>query len=112
MLALAGSQAAAAQTRAPVPERLKPVTGGEATIPCPQYGPKFFRAPGSSVCVRLDGRVRGEMELRPRRSRLEPAGVSRVTAEARFEARSETGYGPLRAVVDSRKRRNPDEPLR
>jgi hypothetical protein len=112
MMSLGWTTAAAAQTRTPPVERLKPATGTEAVRPCPEYGPGFVRAPGSTICVKLNGQVRGETMLRRRQSGLEPATASRVTAGLRLEARSQSDYGPVRAVVDTRQRRAPGDPLR
>lgn len=87
--------------RAPMP---KPAgdAAGDKTIPCPEYGPKFFRSPGSRTCVKLEGQMRGEMGIRQRQSRMEDAIGTGVRADARLETRTETDYGTFRAVVGGR----------
>lgn len=31
---------------------------------CPEYGPGFFKTPGSDTCIRIGGRIRGETGIR------------------------------------------------
>lgn len=98
LAALAASSAASAQD-APRPKAPKPVFNEAATIPCPQYGPGFYRAPGSSTCLKLSGQLRAEALLRDGRTRWGDSASMRAAAGIGAEARTETEFGPARAML-------------
>ncbi len=109
----------AAQTFIPVPEPVYetpktskpspaksspsgPQLADQKMIPCPSYGPGFFRQTGSSVCLKVSGQVRIETGIVDRRSRLEPATGSNVRAGLGLETMTPTEYGTFRTVVVTR----------
>jgi hypothetical protein len=84
------------------PVAAKPVPQGSQLQPCPEYGAGFMRQPGSTTCFRFGGSVGAEHQLRDRRSGLGDASRSAVDARLNLESRTETPYGPLRAVIGAR----------
>jgi hypothetical protein len=94
------------------PSRKQPAPEPSAAVQaCPELGPGFFRQPGSSICVKISGFVRGEVRVRDRRSevftpaplsggstRIQPAG----RADLGLEAVTSTANGPFRAMVEVR----------
>lgn len=64
--------------------------------PCPQYGPGFVRLNGAQGCVRVGGEVRFEYGVGGRRGM---GSGTRAGALVELDARTETEFGPLRAVV-------------
>jgi hypothetical protein len=80
----------------------KPQLADQKLIPCPSYGPGFFRQPGTTVCLKLSGKVRVETGISDRRSRLEPVTGSAIRADLGLETRTPTDYGTLRTVVVTR----------
>jgi hypothetical protein len=94
------------------PSRKQPAPESSAAMQaCPEFGPGFFRQPGSSTCVKISGFDRGEVRVRDRRSEVfTPAplsgGSTRIQpaarADLRLEAVSSTANGPFRAVVEVR----------
>jgi hypothetical protein len=98
LIAVAGT--AAATERAPSRPNL-----------CAAHGAGFASVPGTNTCVRVSGRVRGEVDAGSKRSIGGRNGAS-LNAEARaaLDARTDTDAGPLRTVVRVRARRG--EPSR
>jgi hypothetical protein len=84
------------------PVAARPVPQGSALQPCPEYGPGFMRQPGSATCFRFGGSVGVEQQFRDRRSGFGDANRSSVDARLNLESRTQTPYGPLRAVVGVR----------
>jgi hypothetical protein len=83
----------------PVP---KPVLDNQQMIACPSYGPGFFRQPGSSVCIKVGGQVRGETGISGKRSDLAPRVGSTVRGNLILETRTPSDYGTIRTVVNTR----------
>ena len=103
ILAIAATANPAWAQNKPATDQWKPVDRQAAhTIPCPEYGPKFFRSAGSTICVKIDGMVRGDAQARHNRSSLENPSSFQTRAELGFEAKTQTDYGPLRMVVTTR----------
>jgi hypothetical protein len=103
MLSIAAISTSAQAQNKPAHDKLKPVESSSAlTIPCPEYGPKFFRAAGSAVCIKVDGMVRGDAMIRHNRSSLENGSGFQSRAELGLEAKTQTDYGPMRMVVTTR----------
>jgi hypothetical protein len=84
------------------PTASKPALQGSQLQPCPEYGAGFMRQPGSSTCFRFGGSVGAEHQFRDRRSSLGDASRSTIDARLNLESRTQTPYGPLRAVVGVR----------
>jgi hypothetical protein len=84
------------------PVAAKPVPQGSQLQPCPEYGAGFMRQPGSATCFRFGGSVGAEQQFRDRRSGLGDASRPAVDARLNLESRTQTPYGPLRAVVGVR----------
>lgn len=98
---LLGAGAVAAQSigeplpgRKPAAAKPSPARTEAGARPCPEYGPGFVRAPGSTVCVRVGGQVRVDYGKQSRAGFGSSAG-----AALQLEARSESSLGPVRAVV-------------
>lgn len=68
------------------------------SVPCPAWGPGFVRAPGSSTCIRVRGRVTAEYGRARTINREDIAGYG-ASGRVEMDARSQTEYGPLRTVV-------------
>ncbi|GAB6843854.1 hypothetical protein JCM2811A_28560 [Methylorubrum rhodinum] len=70
---------------------------------CTAYGAGFFYIPGTDTCLRISGRARAEYGYIGSDSRNVPGGgdLSGFTGLARFnvDARTQTGYGTLRAFL-------------
>ncbi len=94
LIALAGTAAAAERS----PSRPNP---------CAAHGTGFAPVPGTDTCVRVSGRVRGEVEAGSKRSIGHGRNGAGLNAEARaaLDARTDTDAGPLRTVVRVRARR-------
>jgi hypothetical protein len=84
------------------PVAAKPVPQGSKLQPCPEYGAGFMRQPGSATCFRFGGSVGAEHQFRDRRSGFDDSSRSSVDARLNLESRTQTPYGPLRAVVGVR----------
>jgi hypothetical protein len=84
-----------------LPAKPAPRMGGDLQ-PCPEYGAGFVRQPGSSTCFRLGAGVTLEQQWRDRRSQRADPGATRTEARIGIDARTQTVYGPLRAVVGVR----------
>jgi hypothetical protein len=84
------------------PVAAKPVPRNSQLQPCPEYGAGFMRQPGSATCFRFGGSVGAEYQFRDRRSSLGDTGRSAVDARLDLESRTQTPYGPLRAVIGAR----------
>ena len=69
-----------------------------AMLACPEYGPGFFRQPGSSTCLRVSGQVRGEAGVRQRGSALQDSTGFNARARVMLDARTPTEIGTLRLV--------------
>ena len=70
---------------------------------CSAYGAGFFYIPGTDTCLRLSGRARFEMGYAPTDSRTgigngDTVGY-RSLARINLDARTQTGYGTLRAFT-------------
>lgn len=76
-------------------ERFDPGKRGQASRPCPEYGPGWVRLDGSTTCVRIGGAVRMEVGKSSRQSGL---GTS-TGGMVQLESRSETTLGPVRGVM-------------
>jgi hypothetical protein len=74
---------------------------------CAAHGAGFARVPGTDTCVRVSGRVRGEVDAGSKRSIGLGRNGAGLNAEARaaLDARTDTDAGPLRTVVRVRARR-------
>jgi hypothetical protein len=81
---------------------LKPAGSSQQMIACPAYGPGFFRQPGSTVCVKIGGSLRGEAGIRDRRSQLAPLSGSVVRGDLMLDTRTPSDYGTIRTVVVGR----------
>jgi|GEM_PF-1358934 len=75
---------------------------------CPEYGPGFFKPPGSGTCVKIGGRVRGETGWGSGKDRRSDATRWRSQGELGIDSRTGTAYGPARAVVRLKGQRSPD----
>jgi Porin subfamily len=98
LIAAAGSAIAAERQRAPQPNL------------CAGHGPGFQMISGTTTCVRVSGRIRGEADVRSKLSGSTDRARLNAEAPATMDARTETGDGPLRTVVQVRNRRG--EPSR
>ena len=80
--------------------------------PCAAHGAGFAPVPGTDTCVRVSGRVRGEVDAGSKRAIGSGRNGASLNAEARaaLDARTDTEAGPLRTVVRVRARRG--EPSR
>jgi hypothetical protein len=95
--AVAGAQAAdlPVKTAAPI----------EYVRVCSAYGAGFFYIPGTDTCIRLSGRARLDVGYQPTNSRANLNGSQGDTtgyiglARINVDARTQTGYGTLRAFV-------------
>jgi Porin subfamily len=120
VVAITATSAGEAQTFIPVPDPVyeapravkspqakgsstaKPQLADQGMIPCPSYGPGFFRQAGSTICLKVSGKVRAETGFIDRRSRFEPVTGSAVRADLGLETRTPTEYGTFRTVVVTR----------
>ncbi len=75
---------------------------GQSLQPCPEYGAGFVRQPGSSTCVKLGVGVTVEQQWRDRRSQLADPVRTQTQARLGLDARTQTEFGPLRAVISTR----------
>lgn len=69
---------------------------------CSAYGAGFFYIPGTDTCLRVSGRARFEVGYNEGYSRNQGAGDTtgyRGLARISLDARTQTGYGTLRAFV-------------
>ena len=69
---------------------------------CTAYGAGFFYIPGTDTCLRLSGRARFEAGTQPNFSRQNGNGDTtgyRGLARFNLDARTQTGYGTLRAFA-------------
>ena len=69
---------------------------------CSAYGAGFFYIPGTDTCLRVSGRARFEVGYNEGYSRNQGAGDTtgyRGLARINLDARTQTGYGTLRAFV-------------
>ncbi len=106
-LALAAGPALAQQLAEPIPQRREPWAAPsrppaqqrDAMLPCPEYGPGFFRYPGSSACIQVSGRVRGEVQFRQRGSSLGDTTGMSTRASVGLDVRIPTGLGPARVAT-------------
>lgn len=75
--------------------------------PCAAHGAGFAPVPGTDTCVRVSGRVRGDVDAGSKRSIGLGRNGAGLNAEARaaLDARTDTDAGPLRTVVRVRARR-------
>ena len=78
--------------------------------PCAAHGAGFAPVPGTDTCVRVSGRVRGEVDAGSKRSIGGGRSGASLNAEARAALDAHTEAGPLRTVVRVRARRG--EPSR
>lgn len=95
LAAAAGAQAADLPVKKAVPVEYVRV--------CSAYGAGFFYIPGTDTCLRLSGRARFEMGYAPTDSRTgigngDTVGY-RSLARINLDARTQTGYGTLRAFT-------------
>jgi hypothetical protein len=95
--AVAGAQAADLPAKKVVPIEYVRV--------CSAYGAGFFYIPGTDTCIRLSGRARLDVGYQPTDSRSNLNGSQGDTtgyialARINVDARTQTGYGTLRAFV-------------
>jgi hypothetical protein len=68
-----------------------------------------MRAPGSSTCVQVSSRVRGEMQFRQRGSQAGEIG-SGAQVRLGLDTRTPTALGTVRAVVNIGAQRGSIEP--
>lgn len=87
---------------APTKARPAPTEAARGARPCPAYGPGFVRVEGSSLCVRVGGAVRAEFGRSSRNGQGYSGSGSSVGGAVRVETRGETGFGPVRSVVQLR----------
>ncbi|GEP05227.1 porin [Methylobacterium oxalidis] len=69
---------------------------------CTAYGAGFFYIPGTETCLRISGRARFEAGTIPNPNRAQSQGdeyQSRGLLRLSLDARTQTGYGTLRAFV-------------
>ncbi|WP_132252110.1 porin [Methylobacterium segetis] len=69
---------------------------------CGAYGAGFFYIPGTDTCLRVSGRARFEAGTIPNPNRAQSQGdeyQSRGLLRLNLDARTQTGYGTLRAFV-------------
>ena len=95
-LALAGPAQAAPRERAP---EARPAP---ALVACPQG---FAALQDSRTCVRISGRVRAEGLAGSARTRAADAVETRTGGRVQLDVRTQTEYGPLRAVIRAEGRR-------
>ena len=92
VFAVAGAQAADLPVKKAVPVEYVRV--------CSAYGAGFFYIPGTDTCLRVSGRARFEVGYNEALSRNQGAGDTtgyRGLARINLDARTQTGYGTLRA---------------
>ena len=66
---------------------------------CSAYGAGFFYIPGTETCLRIGGRVRADYLYNEPLFRSEDAIGFRARGRIQADARTETAYGTLRALV-------------
>ena len=71
---------------------------------CTAYGAGFFYIPGTDTCLRVGGRVRAEYGFQSNENRsvgtqVGDASTNRALARLNVDARTQTGYGTLRAFL-------------
>ena len=71
---------------------------------CSAYGAGFFYIPGTDTCIRLSGRARLDVGYQPTSARSSQGSQGDTTgyiglARINVDARTQTGYGTLRAFV-------------
>src|SRR5919112_6274634 len=66
---------------------------------CSAYGEGFFYIPGTETCLRIGGRVRADYLFGEPVTRSEDAIGFRARGRIHADARTETPYGALRALV-------------
>src|ERR671912_1397726 len=66
---------------------------------CSAYGAGFFYIPGTETCLRIGGRVRADYLFGEPLARAEDAIGFRARGRIRADARTQTAYGTLRALV-------------
>ncbi|MDB5592716.1 porin [Enterovirga sp.] len=91
LCAVAGAQAADLPAR-----RAAPV---EYVRVCTAYGAGFFFIPGTDTCLRVGGRARFEYQYVSNRTRNNDVSGFRGLGRLNIDARTQTGYGTLRAFV-------------
>ncbi len=105
LIGMTVSVPAVAQIAQPIPQQrgilaqpMRPLPPRAAMLACPEYGPGFFRQPGSSTCLRISGQVRGEAGVRQRGSAMQDSTGFSSRARVMLDARTQTELGPLRLV--------------
>ncbi|MFC5553471.1 porin, partial [Methylobacterium iners] len=95
VVAVAGAQAADLPVKKAVPVEYVRV--------CSAYGAGFFYIPGTDTCLRVSGRARFEVGYAPTDSRTGTGNGDLVgyrgLARINLDARTQTGYGTLRAFT-------------
>ena len=71
----------------------------ESVRSCPRHGPGFVQLPGTTTCVRIGGRVRGEYGASTRRVGRDQIAGFGSSAAVSMDSRTDTEYGPLRSYV-------------
>jgi Porin subfamily len=66
---------------------------------CPGVLAGFFKLPGTDTCMRIGGRLQYETQINRVFNRSGDKFGTRATGRVHVESRTETEYGPLRAVV-------------
>jgi hypothetical protein len=66
--------------------------------PCPSRGAGFIAVPGSDTCLRVSGRVAGEVAA-TRRGSSAPLGTPSAIGHLSIDTRTATEAGPVRAFV-------------
>ena len=66
---------------------------------CSAYGAGFFYIPGTETCLRIGGRVRADYLYGEPLARAEDAIGFRARGRIQADARTQTAYGTLRALV-------------
>jgi hypothetical protein len=76
--------------------------GAPKVSSCP---PGFAALQNSSTCVRISGRIRADSVIGSPRTRSQDAIETRTGGRVQLDVRTQTEYGPLRAVIRAGSRR-------
>jgi hypothetical protein len=67
---------------------------------CSAFGPGFFYIPGSDTCLQISGQIRADYFYTQPHKRSDNETTFRTQSRLRFDARTQTDYGTLRAFLE------------
>ena len=67
---------------------------------CSAFGPGFFYIPGSDTCLQISGQIRADYFYTEPQKRSDNETTFRTQSRLRFDARTQTDYGTLRAFLE------------